>query len=252
MLTEPFASGTSVMHRLDPRLRVVAATVFSIVVALSYSFPVLIAAMAASIIFVVLGGLNVKKICKRLVVINTFVLLIWLILPLTFPGETVASWGPLRFYRPGIVLSAQITFKSYAIVLALIALIATMPFATLGHSLHRLWLPDKLVFLLLMSYRYVFVIEQEYRRLIRAAKVRGFQPKTNRHTYRTYAYMVGMLFVRSADRGERVFKAMRCRGFKEKFHSLSKFHFSTTDVVFATAIAALTICLTYLEWSAGT
>lgn len=248
MLTEPFAHGTSLLHRLDPRLRVAAATSFSVVVALSFSFPVLIAALVTAAVLVALSRLNAKELFKRLLVINGFVLLIWLVLPLTFPGEVVANWGPLRLYKPGIVLSAQITLKSNAIVLALAALIATMPFATLGHSLHRLGLPDKLVFLLLMSYRYVFVIEQEYHRLMRAAKMRGFRPATNRHTYRTYAYMVGMLFVRSSDRGEQVYKAMRCRGFKNKFYSLYEFRTTAADGLFGVIAAALLISLVYLEW----
>lgn len=248
MLTEPFASGTSLLHRLDPRLRVAAATAFSIVVALSFRFPTLTAALAAAVVLVAAGRLDARALVGRLLVVNGFVLLIWLLLPLTFPGEIVASWGPVRVYLPGVVLSAQISLKSNAIVLSLIALIATMPFATLGHSLHRLGMPDKLVFLLLMSYRYVFVIEQEFRRLMRAAKVRGFRPATNRHTYQTFAYMVGMLFVRSADRAERVYRAMRCRGFKNRFYSLRTFEASATDAVFGALMAGLLLGLICLEW----
>ena len=248
MLTEPFASGNSLIHRLDPRLRAVAATLLSITTALSYKFSVLLAALAASIVLVIVGRLNAGKVFKRLLIINGFVLLLWLILPLTFQGETMAALGPLKFHLPGVVLSAQITLKSNTIFLFLIALIATMPFATLGHSLHQLGLPDKLVFLLLMSYRYVFVIEQEYQRLMRAAKIRGFRPTTNRHTYRTFAYMVGMLFVRSSDRAERVYQAMRCRGFRNKFRSLMHFRASALDGTFGAAMAVLAIGLIYFEW----
>ena len=98
-----------------------------------------------------------------------------------------------------------------------------MPLATLGYALNRLRVPDKIVHLLLMTYRYVFVLEQEYQRLMRAVKIRGFQPATNLHTYRTYAYVVGMLFVRAAERAERVQQAMLCRGFKRKFYCLQEF-----------------------------
>ena len=248
MLTKPFASGSSLLHRLDPRLRVVTATVLSITVALSYKFSVLLTALVASLVLVIMGRLKTGKVFKRLLVINSFVLLLWLILPLTFQGETLVALGPLKFYLPGVVLSAQITLKSNTIFLILIALIATMPFATLGHSLHQLGLPDKLVFLLLMSYRYVFVIEQEYQRLMRAAKIRGFRPSTNRHTYRTFAHMVGMLFVRSTDRAERVYQAMRCRGFRNQFHSLMQFRASALDGTFATVMALLAVGLIYFEW----
>lgn len=250
MLSEPFAVGDSIMHRLDPRLRVVTATVFSFAVALSFRFAALIPAVAAAAALVCLGRLETKAIAARMAVINGFVLLLWVILPLTFPGEVLAAWGPLKIYRPGIVLSAQITLKSNAIFLALIALIATMPFASLGYSLNRLGLPDKLVFLMLMSYRYVFVIEQEFHRLMRAAKMRGFRPATNRHTYQTYAYMVGMLFVRSAERADRVYRAMRCRGFKNKFYCLREFRISAADGVFAALAGVLLTGLIYLGWLA--
>jgi cobalt/nickel transport system permease protein len=248
MLNEPFASGRSLLHRLDPRLRVLAATLLSVIVALSFQFTVLTAALAAALALVIAGRLNAAEVVKRMLIINGFVLLLWVILPLTFPGEVVSAWGPVKIYRPGVELSARITLKSNCIFLLLIALIATMPFATLGHSLHKMGLPDKLVFLLLMSYRYVFVMEQEYHRLIRAAKIRGFQPATNRHTYRTYAYVVGMMFVRAADRAERVYQAMRCRGFKDRFHSLRQFRASMVDAAFAAFSVMLAGGLIYFEW----
>ena len=85
-------------------------------------------------------------------------------------------------------MAAQITLKSNAILLALVALVTTMNFSILGYALNWLHVSDKIVHLLLMTYRYVFVIDQEYQRLIRAARIRGFQPGTNLHTYKTYAY----------------------------------------------------------------
>jgi cobalt/nickel transport system permease protein len=144
-------------------------------------------------------------------------------------------------------LAAQITLKSNAIILAFMALVTTMPFSTLGHALNRLQVPDKIVHLLLMTYRYIFVIEEEYQRLIRAAKVRGFQPGTNLHTYRTYAYVVGMLFVRAGERAERVHQAMLCRGFKRKFYSLQEFRARRSGWMFALIMTVVLLLLVALE-----
>ena len=127
------------------------------------------------------------------------------------PREALARIGSFSIYRPGVILAAQITLKSNAILLAFIALIATMSLATIGHALHRMGVPEKIVQLLLMTYRYVFVIEQEYQRLIRAAKIRGFRPGTNANTYRTYSHVIGMLFFILAEIGYRsaqVFEAI--------------------------------------------
>ena len=153
--------------------------------------------------------------------------------------------------REGLLLCARICLKSNAILLGFIALVATMDLSTLGYVLNYFRLPRKLVNLLLLTYRYVFVIEEEYQRLVRAAKIRGFSPGSNLHTYRTYAYMTGMLFVRASLRAERVYKAMKCRGFSGQFHCLRKFSLSASDRVRTlTALAGIGL-LILLEVQAG-
>jgi cobalt/nickel transport system permease protein len=132
--------------------------------------------------------------------------------------------------------------------LALIALVATMNFSIIGYALNWMQIPDKIVHLLLMTYRYVFLIEQEYRRLIRAARIRGFRPGTNLHTYKTYASIVGMLLVRSTLRADRVHKAMLCRGFKRKFYCLHEFGSGKQDWLFAIMMSGIIMILIYFEW----
>jgi cobalt/nickel transport system permease protein len=247
MLQEPFAIGNSLIHRLDPRIRVLSACVYSIVVALSRNFQVLTAAILVSIFLVLLARLSAREIFKRIVLVNIFILFLWMALPLTFHGSSAIKLGPLTLYSAGIIMSAQITLKSNAILLALIALATTMNFSTLGYALNRLHVPDKIVHLLLMTYRYVFLIEEEYRRLIRTARLRGFRPGTNMHTYKTYACIVGMLLVRAAIRAEQVYKAMLCRGFKRKFYCLHEFNTGKKEWLFATALTGVILMLIYLE-----
>ena len=249
MISEPFAIGNSIVHQLDPRIRVVLTSVYAFVVALSYHFSVLILALLLSLVLTVISRVSLTAVLKRIIWVNAFILLLWVLLPFTFSGDVLARAGSFNIYRPGVVLAAQITLKSYAILLAFIALIATMSFATLGHALYRLRVPEKIVHLLMMTYRYVFVIEQEFLRLLRAAKIRGFQPGTNSNTYRTYSYVIGMLFVRAAARAERVHQAMLCRGFKGKFYSLQDFHVSSASWIFALLMTAVIFGLALMEWS---
>ena len=249
MITEPFAIGESIVHRLDPRIRLILTVLYSFVVALSYHFSVLIPALVLSSILILISRIRIQEVLKRLVIVNTLLLLLWLLLPFTFKGETLARIGSFAIYRPGVILAAQITLKSNAILLAFIALIATMSLATLGHALHLLGVPEKIVQLLLMTYRYVFVIEQEYQRLIRAAKIRGFRPGTNANTYRTYSYVIGMLFVRAAARAERVHRAMLCRGFSGKFYSLQEFQINSASWAFAMMMTAVIVGLALMEWT---
>ncbi len=249
MINEPFATGNSIIHRLDPRIRVGLTCGYVFVVALSYQFSVLVVALVISLALIVISQVKTTEVLKRIIWVNALIFLLWLLLPFTFYGDVLTHIGSFAIYRPGVVLAAQITLKSNAILLASIALMATMSFATLGHALYRLHIPEKIVHLLLMTYRYVFVIEQEYLRLVRAAKIRGFRPGTNANTYRTYSYVVGMLFVRAAARAERVHQAMLCRGFKGKFYSLQEFQISSVSWIFAILMTAIIVGLAFMEWS---
>jgi cobalt/nickel transport system permease protein len=247
MKTAAFADGTSWMHTIDPRLRVAGAVGFGVVVAVVYDFPTLLAAQVMAVTMAFAARLAPGEVLQRLAAPLVFLLLLWAVLPWSYAGDVMATIGPVALTRPGIVLCAQISLKTVALMVAFMALLATMTVDTLGHALNRLRLPDKLVHMLLITYRYIFVLEQEYQRLVRAMKIRNFQPKTNLHSYRTYAYLVGMLFVRASERARRVHSAMICRGFSGRFISLRKFPPTPGNRIF-TAVGIA--CLGMLIWMA--
>jgi len=247
MIEEPFAAGHSVIHTTDPRFRVIAAVVFSFAVALSYEFAPLIFAFAVSVVAILACRISLRQVAGRLAIVNIFVLLFWIVLPLTYPGGETYLLGPVTLHQAGIVFAAKITLKSNAILMILIAFIATMTLATLGHSLGRLKMPEKLVFLLMITYRYVFVIAQEYQKIIKSIKIRGFTPKTTLHTYKTFAYVVGMLLIRASERADRVYNAMRCRGFKGTYYSLTDFRADLRSWIFLVAVFAATALVITME-----
>jgi len=220
MISEPFASGHSLLHQTDPRIRLIVAVPFSFTVALCYHFSALLVAFCVAATLVLLARLSLAVLVKRLLLVNGFIFLIWLFLPWTYNGDTLFCIKGLDITRQGVMLAAILTIKCNVILMLLIALVSTMSFVTLGHALHELRIPARFIALFVLTYRYIFVIEQEYEKIIRAVKIRGFVPRTTLHTYRTYAYIVGMLFVRATERAERVYFAMKCRGFNGCFYSL--------------------------------
>ena len=248
MVQEPFALGNSLVHRLDPRFKIVMATLYAFAVALSNRFPALFLGLAFSFVLMGISRLPLWEVVKRVALVNGFVLFFWFVIPFTYPGEGVLSLGPLTATREGILICARITLKSNAILLAFIGLIATSSIASLGAALGRLGVPGKMVHLLLLNYRYIFVMEEEYHRLVRSLTVRGFQPSTRVHTYKTFAYLVGMLFVRASERAERVYMAMLCRGFCGKFHSLHEFDRSRGDIFWLCCTMTTVSGILILEW----
>lgn len=249
MIPETFAGGDSLIHRLDPRVKIVFATAFSLVLAVSQKYTSLLAGLGIAVLLICLARYDPKDVVRRLAVSNTFVLFLWIVVPWTFQGEPVFYLGPLAATEEGIALSARVTLKCNAILLSLMVLVASSPVSQLGHALDRMRVPPKLVYLLLITYRYVFVLGEEYRRLMRAAKIRGFRPGTNIHTYRTFAYLIGMLFVRAAARAERVRQAMLCRGFQGRYYCLCDLSISPLDRAGSVLMTCAVLGLVVLEWT---
>jgi len=239
----------SPLDGLDPRLRIVVAVAFAIVVAVANRFEVLLPALGMAILGLAISRLGPWTVFKRLIPLNTFMLLLFVLVP-PFTGDTtLLSLGPVNYGEEGFVLAARISLKGNAIVLAMIVLLGRMSVVTMGHALDHLRAPEKLVHLLLFTVRYFDVLKREYSRLAAAMKMRGFRPRMDWHTYRTYGHLLGMLLVRGLDRSERIVAAMKCRGFRGRFYLLDHFAFSPADLWFAAAAALILAALAILEYS---
>jgi len=251
-MIEEISGNDSIVYRLDPRVKIVIAILFSVLAAVSNRFVVLIAAFVVGIIILFSTGIQIKEVFKRLVPVNTLLIFLWLFLPFTFAGEHLFSIGPLTGTREGVLFAFRITIKSNSIMLMLITLAASTSIFTIGHAMHQLGMPKKLVHLFFFTYRYLHVMYKEYTRLINSMKIRGFKPKTDLHTYKSYAYLIGMLLVRGFDRSQRVHNAMICRGFRGKLYSLSSFSISKADIIAFILMAGIILILGILEWTQTT
>ncbi|HMK34127.1 MAG TPA: cobalt ECF transporter T component CbiQ [Desulfomonilaceae bacterium] len=240
---EEFALGSSFVHALDPRVKIIAALLFSLVVALNSHITTASIALVFPVVLILAAGISIKRVFFRLAVVNTFVLFLWAFLPFTYPGEVVFTLGPFAVHKQGLEYALLITLKSNTIVLTAIALLGTSKVFSLVHALSHMWVPDKLVHLFFFCFRYIHVIHEEYHRLVTAMKIRSFKPGTNMHTYKTYAYLVGMLLVRSFDRSGRIFAAMKCRGFRGKFYILHHYEMKRSDYLLAVSSAVLSAML---------
>jgi cobalt/nickel transport system permease protein len=246
MNIEEFSQGNSFVHQLDPRSKIVAAVVYSVVVALNHSVSACMAALVFPLVLICAARIEAKRVVARLALANLFIVFLWAVLPFTAHGQVIGSVGPIPVYEDGVRQALLITVKSNAILMTILVLLGTSSVLTLVHALSHLGVPSKLVHLFFFCFRYFHVIHEEFQRLTKAMKIRGFKPGTNLHTYRAYAYLVGMLLVRSFDRSKRILAAMKCRGFKGEFYILHHYSMKSHDyalaassIIFSAAVLAV-------------
>lgn len=238
---KPGRARRSFLASADPRLKIVAVTLWSILLALTGSLPAALAGLAGSLILVLLAGLGAGELLRRLLAVNFFLLFVWLALPFSFssPGEIVAAWGPLEITRPGLILSCLFTIKANAVTLGAMAFLSGSSVFQLAAAARRLGAPEKLTAIFAMMFRYVQLIGEEYERLRLAMKARGFRSKMNMHSYRSWGNLIALLLVRSVERAERIEAAMRCRGYRGRFWLADDFQFRAGDWALSALMLAL-------------
>lgn len=199
----------------DLRLRLAAAFV---AVALWSQLAGLAPALLAVLLALALFALARQPLpWRRLLHLEAFLLLLFVTLPFTIEGHPVLSLGPLDASAEGFARAFVLAAKVTASVLLIALLIGGREPLHLGRALAGLGLPEPLVRLFIATARYIGVIGAEARRLRDAMRARGFRPRSNLHTWRSYGYLVGMLLVRALDRADRVEDAMRLRGFTGRY-----------------------------------
>ncbi|MEE4379797.1 MAG: cobalt ECF transporter T component CbiQ [Candidatus Competibacteraceae bacterium] len=233
---------------LDPRLRVIAAVGFAVIVVTGQDLLMLSTALLLTGLLALLARLPLKPTVKRVLAMDLFIVGLLGLLPFTVPGEPVFQLGGLSASQEGLYQAAAIALKANAVVLTLLALVGTLDGVTLGHALHHLNVPEKLVHLLLFTVRYIEVLQREYQRLRRAMIARAFVARSNWHTWRSLGYLFGMLLVRSLDRSERIVAAMKCRGFRGRYYLLDHFAMTRHDWSSALVFSVFLVGLLGLEW----
>ncbi|WP_426415081.1 cobalt ECF transporter T component CbiQ [Aestuariirhabdus sp. LZHN29] len=233
----------------DPRARLLAALLLaSTVVSLSHPLP-LLASLLFALSLALASGLPTPLLLRRLLALEGFMLVLVIMLPFSVPGDPVLHLGPLTASEAGAERALVILLKANAVVIGLLTLAGTLEPVVLGHALARLRVPDKLVHLLLFTVRYIDLLFDEYRRLRLAMRARAFVPGSNRHTWRSYGSLIGMLLVRSLERSQRILAAMKCRGFNNRLFLVDPSRWHPADTGFLILSILPMAGLLLLEWS---
>ncbi len=203
----------SCVHRLDARVKILSAFSFIILAVTTPPKHLLAFVIYAGLLLwtVALSRVPLWHIVSRAAIVIPFSAFVALGLPLLEGKETV-NFSGLDLSVPGLWLLAGAVMKASLGVAALVLLVSTTPFNRLLEGLRQLKVPSLFIDLLALTYRYVFILADQAMRLRRAAQARGFRPRWLPQAA-VIGRQTGHLFVRSYNRAERIYGAMRLRGY---------------------------------------
>jgi cobalt/nickel transport system permease protein len=231
----------SPVHRLDPRAKIAGLAGITVVAVSTplHAWPAFAACAVALAAIATVAGVGPGVVWSRVRVILPLVVFVAAFVPFVRGGEAVQA-GPLALSEAGLATFALVTAKAAIGALGAVLLGATTSFPDILHGLERLRAPRLLVVIAGFMYRYVFVIADEARRMRAALTARAYRP---RHVGRgaVLGRMVTALFLRSYERGERVYVAMLARGYAGAMPRLAVLSFGRADTVFLVALALVLV-----------
>jgi cobalt/nickel transport system permease protein len=227
-----YQAGETLIHRLDPRVKIVVTLLFILSNVLLPDGAWLAFSLAWALILLVssLAGLGLGYTAKRSAVALPFALAAVTVI-FNLPGQPLFTWNigskQLVATDAGLIRFASIVIRTWVSVQMAIVLTATTRFPDLIHALHHLRVPQLLVAIISFMYRYLFVLTDEAMRLLRARESRSARPLGGRRggsilwRARVAGNMVGQLFLRSYERSDRVYNAMLARGYSGQYLTIN-------------------------------
>lgn len=244
---EQFSSMNTVIHRLNPSVKI-CATFFYILLIVSfdrYAFTRMAPFIFYPVILMALAEIPYSLILSRLLLALPFTMFAGLsniifdrMIMLNIAGIGV-SYGFVSFFT--------LIFRALLCVAAILILVATTPFTSLTGQLRRMKIPEMFIVLFEMTYRYIGSLIEETSIMITAYQLRRNSDKGI--DMKHMGSFVGQLLIRSFDRAEQVYNAMKLRGYGLFARHMKKVRLQTADYVFLLIACGLPLILRFIDVS---
>ena len=262
-----FFPGRSPIHRLDPRTKIILATLFIVSVFVANNPISFFTLLATTVILIAISRISFKVILKSIKPI-VFIIAFTAILNILMTkgeGEPLVSFWIISIYTEGIARAVMMALRVIILIVgSSILLTYTTSPISLTDGLESLLSPLKAVklpvhtFAMMMSIalRFIPTLVEETEKIMNAQKSRGADFTTGSLVQRAKALipLLVPLFVSSFKRAEELATAMECRCYRgdKNRTKLVKLEYRGLDFVFMGVFMLLLgglICLTVIPYN---
>jgi cobalt/nickel transport system permease protein len=230
---------SSRVHRLDPRAKIAGFAGITVVAVSTplHAWPAFVACALALAAIAAAARIRPGLVWSRARVVLPLVVFVAVFVPFVRGGPQI-DVGPFSVSEAGLATFLLVTAKAAVGTVSAVLLSATTSFPDVLHGLERMRAPRLLCVIAAFMYRYLVVIAAEARRMRAALAARAYRPRHVAHAA-AIGRVVTALFLRTYERGERVYLAMLARGYGGSMPRLGALALRRADVAFVAAIAVL-------------
>jgi len=209
---EQIAANDGFLQRRDPRVTLISIAGFALAVMISRRVSVTVCFALLTIMLARLSAVPLRQLAARSAVVPLISALIVLPQTIIMPGETLLSFTGVTITVAGVEYVILFTLRVGVGIGLLSLIVLTTPFSAVIAAMRSLHIPVVLVWVIAITYRYLFLFFDELQRLVLARNSRTTGRTRLRGAWRDAHRLVGSFLLRTLNRGERVGRGMRARG----------------------------------------
>ena len=246
--------GTSPVHRMDPRIKIVLTIVSIAILFVAKTIPGFVVNILLLLLIYITANIPFKMVLKSLkpilpIVLFTGILNVFFI---TGTGEPLFTFYKLNIYREGIVFAVMLSLRFAMIVAGSSILTYTTSPIEMTDAIERLLYPFKLMklpvhelaMMMTIALRFIPLLIDETIKIMNAQKSRGADLDSGRLLQRVKALIPILvpLFISSFRRADELALAMECRCYRggEGRTRMKQLHLKLVDL-FGTLIFCIFI-----------
>ena len=247
LVAEEISRRSGWLQSLDARVKLVTLLALILAVSLTHNLAVLAGLYLLTLVLAWASAIGVIYFIKR----------VWLALPfftgiMALPALFLTPGAPLWRLPLGLVVTRTGAMTTLFLLLRVgtsvslaLLLVLTTPWAALLRALTVLRVPDVVVLVLGMTYRYIYVLLRLTNDMFLSRQSRVLGRLSTRQERSIEAAIAGTLLARSLHMSGEVYLAMQSRGFRGYAHTLRPGKITMRDGVWM-AIVALVVLATIL------
>ena len=236
---EELAEGKTTIHSIHPMAKMIT-TIFYLVVVISfdkYNISGLIPFFIYPVLLMAIGEIPYRTVLARLMIALPFSFFAGLSNPFLDRGTASILFGFSVSW--GILSLVSIILKTVLTVMAVLILIATTPMDKIAHQLIKAKISKIFVMQLMLTYRYISLLISEASNMMTAYHLRSSQQKGIQLAH--IGTFMGQLLLRSFERSEKVYVAMKCRGFNGEYQFALTEKMKLKDVLYILILCTIFI-----------
>jgi len=237
----------SIIHRMDIRAKIISILAAALIISTCRTIHAALISAAFTFLLTFLSGIDPAYYLRKVYYPLIFLIPLFLFLPFSSGGEVLLPIWIFNIYKEGILISLLISIKVISIIILINIMISTATFRDTAAALRTLKIHDKMLNIILFTYRYFFVFFEALRKMRVALTLRGSKNRSTLKSLGTSANLAGSILVRSYEQTERIYQAMLLRGYSGRIVSEKIFQIKGADLFKSLIIIIIPLAVLFAE-----